>query len=65
MINPQRLLSQMMKNPQMANNPRAKAVFDAWKRKDHDALVNIGNNIFKESGTTLDQATSEFMKNLK
>lgn len=62
MINPSQILAQAMNNSNLMNNPRAQKVLEAYRNHDHNALVELGNNIFKENGTTLDEATKRFMQ---
>lgn len=61
MINPSQFLSQVMMDSNVMKNPRARKVIEAYKNHDHDALVEIGNNIFNENGTTLEEASRKFM----
>lgn len=63
MINPSQMINQIMSNPQYANNPRAKKVLEAFQNNDRQALIDIGENIFRENGSSLEEATSNFMRN--
>lgn len=60
MINPRALINQMMNDPRRAKNPRAQKVVEALNKNDHNQLMEIGNNIFRENGTTLEKATTDF-----
>lgn len=62
MINTSQILAQAMNNQKLLNNPRAQKVLEAYRNHDHEALVEIGNNIFKENGTTLEDAAKNFMR---
>lgn len=60
MMNPRVMINQMMNDPRRAKNPRAQRVMEALNNNDHNQLVELGDNIFKENGTTLEKATSAF-----
>ena len=48
--NPQQMVMKMMNNPQMANNPIAKNMFNMAKNGDLQGIEEMGRNIAKERG---------------
>ena len=49
-FNPNMILQQMMRNPNIVNNPIAKNAFDMYKRGDVQGLNNLANNLCNERG---------------
>lgn len=63
MLNPSQMIEQIMSNPQCANNPRAKKVLEALRNNDRQTLLDLGENIFRENGTSLEEAVNNFTRN--
>ena len=59
-VNPQQMVMKMMNNPQMANNPIAKNMFNMAKNGDLQGIEEIGRNIAKERGIDFDKAFNDF-----
>lgn len=58
--NPQQIVMKMMNNPQMANNPIAKNMFNMAKNGDLQGIEEMGRNIAKERGIDFDKAFNNF-----
>lgn len=58
--NPQQMVMNMMNNPQMANNPIAKNMFNMAKNGDLKGIEQMGRNIAKERGIDFDKAFNDF-----
>lgn len=58
--NPQQMVMKMMNNPQMANNPIAKNMFNMAKNGDLQGIEEMGRNIAKERGIDFDKAFNDF-----
>lgn len=58
--NPQQMVMKMMNNPQMANNPIAKHMFNMAKNGDLQGIEEMGRNIAKERGIDFDKAFNDF-----
>ena len=58
--NPQQMVMKMMNNPQMANNPIAKNMFNMAKNGDLQGIEEMGRNIAKERGIDFDKAINDF-----
>ena len=58
--NPQHMVMKMMNNPQMANNPIAKNMFNMAKNGDLQGIEEMGRNIAKERGIDFDKAFNNF-----
>lgn len=58
--NPQQMVMKMMSNPQMANNPIAKNMFNMAKNGDLQGIEEMGRNIAKERGIDFDKAFNDF-----
>lgn len=52
----QRMLSQMMKSPQVQNNPMAQNAMKMYQSGDTQGLKTMAENLCKERGITTDQA---------
>lgn len=52
----QRMLSQMMKSPQVQNNPMARNAMEMYQSGDTQGLKSMAENLCKERGITTDQA---------
>lgn len=59
-VNPQQMVMKMMNNPQMANNPIAKNMFNMAKNGDLQGIEEMGRNIAKERGIDFDKAFNDF-----
>ena len=59
-MNPRSLLSNMMNNPQVMNNPMAASVLNSYKSGNSEELSKVTGNIFKEYGTTVDDVRKQF-----
>ena len=59
-VNPRALLSNMMNNPQVMNNPMAASVLNSYRAGNSEELNKGTGNIFQESGTTLDDVKKQF-----
>ena len=59
-MNPRSLLSSMMNNPQVMNNPMAASVLNSYKSGNSEELSKVTGNIFKEYGTTVDDVRQQF-----
>lgn len=58
--NPQQMVMKMMNNPQMANNPIAKNMFNMAKNGDLQGIEEMGRNIAKERGIDFDKSFNDF-----
>lgn len=58
--NPQQIVMKIMNNPQMANNPIAKNMFNMAKNGDLQGIEEMGRNIAKERGIDFDKAFNNF-----
>lgn len=58
--NPQQMVMNMINNPQMANNPIAKNMFNMAKNGDLQGIEEMGRNIAKERGIDFDKAFNDF-----
>lgn len=59
-VNPQQMVMKMTNNPQMANNPIAKNMFNMAKNGDLQGIEEMGRNIAKERGIDFDKAFNDF-----
>lgn len=59
-MNPQQILSQMMNNSRLANNPMAMNILGMAKSGNMQGIEQIGRNMAKERGVDFDKAFSEF-----
>ena len=58
--NPKQIVMKMMNNPQIANNPMAKNMFEMAKNGNLKGIEEMGRNIAKERGVDFDKAFSDF-----
>nr|DAE85403.1 MAG TPA: hypothetical protein [Bacteriophage sp.] len=58
--NPKQIVMRMMNNPQIANNPMAKNMFEMAKNGNLKGIEEMGRNIAKERGVDFDKAFSDF-----
>ena len=58
--NPKQIVMRMMNNPQIANNPMAKNMFEMVKNGNLKGIEEMGRNIAKERGVDFDKAFSDF-----
>ena len=61
MKNPQAFIQQMMNNSQVMRNPMAKNIIDMAQKGDVAGIEQMGRNIAKERGTTVDDMKSQIM----
>lgn len=59
-VNPKMILSNMMNNPQVMNNPMAASVLNSYKSGNSDELTKVTGNIFQEYGTNIDNVKRQF-----
>lgn len=59
-VNPKMILSNMMNNPQVMNNPMAASVLNSYKSGNSDELTKVTGNIFQEYGTNIDTVKKQF-----
>lgn len=59
-VNPKMILSNMMNNPQVMNNPMAASVLSSYKSGNSDELTKVTGNIFQEYGTNIDNVKRQF-----
>ena len=59
-VNPKMVLSNMMNNPQVMNNPMAASVLNSYKSGNSDELTKVTGNIFQEYGTNIDNVKRQF-----
>lgn len=52
--NPQMLLQNMVNDPRVANDPRARKTIEMWQNHDTQGLMDMATNICREYGTTPD-----------
>lgn len=57
----QRMLSKMMKSPQVQNNPMARNAMEMYQSGDAQGLKSMAENLCKERGITTDQAKQMVM----
>lgn len=57
----QRMLNQMMKSPQVQNNPMAQNAMKMYQSGDTQGLKAMAENLCKERGITTDQAKQMVM----
>lgn len=62
---PQTILSTMLKNSPMNNNPFMAQLIGYAKAGDTNSLVNLANSYFSSQGVNMSQELSEFMSMLK
>ena len=60
-MNNQFILNQILRNPQIQNNPMAKNAIEMYQRGDLKGLNEMANNIAREKGVNL----SEITQNIK
>ena len=60
--NPKQIVMRMMNDPQIANNPMAKNMFEMAKNGNLKGIEEMGRNIAKERGVDFDKAFSDFSK---
>lgn len=58
----QMMLNQIMKNPQVHNNPMARNAMQLYQKGDTQGLKNMAENLCKERGITTDQAKQMVME---
>ena len=58
--NPKQIVMRMMNDPQIANNPMAKNMFEMAKNGNLKGIEEMGMNIAKERGVDFDKAFSDF-----
>jgi hypothetical protein len=58
--NPKQIVMRMMNDPQIANNPMAKNMFEMAKNGNLKGIEEMGRNIAKERGVDFDKAFSDF-----
>lgn len=54
------ILSELMKNPQIANNPRVKEVMRLRESGDTKGLEKLGTNICSQNGVSYETAAGQF-----
>lgn len=59
-VNPRVLLSNMMNNPQVMNNPMAASVLNSYRAGNSEELSKVTGNIFHEYGTNVDDVRKQF-----
>ena len=59
-MNPQQILTQMMNNSRITNNPMAQNLVDMARNGNTQGIEQIGRNMAKERGVDFDKAFSEF-----
>lgn len=59
-VNPRALLSSMMNNPQVMNNPMAASVLNSYRAGNSEELSKVTGNIFQEYGTNVDDVRKQF-----
>ena len=59
--NPQAFIQQMMNNSQVMQNPMAKNIIDMAQKGDVAGIEQMGRNIAKERGTTVNDIRSQIM----
>lgn len=58
-FNPNMILQQMMRNPNIANNPIAKNALDMYQRGDVQGLNNLANNLCNEKGVSFEDMKTQ------
>lgn len=61
-VNPRALLSSMMNNPQVMNNPMAASVLNSYRAGNSEELSRVTGNIFQEYGTNVDDVRKQFIQ---
>lgn len=56
-MNNQFILNQILRNPQIQNNPMAKNAIEMYQRGDLKGLNEMANNIAREKGVDLNEIT--------
>lgn len=59
-MNPRIMLTSMMNNPQVMNNPMAASVLNSYRSGNSEELTKVTSNIFQEYGTTVDDVRKQF-----
>ena len=59
-VNTRALLSSMMNNPQVMNNPMAASVRNSYRAGNSEELSKVTGNIFQEYGTNVDDVRKQF-----
>ena len=59
-MDPRTIMQQVMQDPRYANNKQAQKVFDCYQRGDFAGIREIGGNIAREYGTTLEAEEKKF-----
>lgn len=59
-INPKAMLTSMMNNPQVMNNPMAASVLNSYRSGNSEELSKVTGNIFQEYGTNTDDVRRQF-----
>lgn len=59
-MNPQQILTQMMNNSRIANNPMAQNLMNMARSGNTQGIEQIGRNMARERGIDFDKAFSEF-----
>ena len=62
MTNPQNLLSNVMKNSRLMQDPRAQRAMSMYQNHDSAGLKEMAENLCKSYNITTDQAKAEVMK---
>ena len=58
-INPNFILQQMMKSPNIANNPMAQNAIKMYQQGNSQGLNEMMNNLCKEKGVSVDEITKQ------
>lgn len=59
-VDPRMILTNMMNNPQVMNNPMAASVLNSYKSGNSEELGKITGNIFEEYGTNAENVRKQF-----
>jgi len=62
MSNPQNILSNVMKNSRLMQDPRAQRAMSMYQNHDSEGLKNMAENLCKSYNITTDQAKAEVKK---
>ena len=61
MRNPQEFMKNIMNNNEIMKNPMARNIIDMAQKGDVEGIEQMGRNIAKERGTTVDDMKSQIM----
>lgn len=61
-VNPKAVLTSMMNNPNVMNNPMAASVLNSYKTGNAEELGRVTSNIFQEFGTTTESVKQQFSR---